>query len=348
MSNRKINLQCIHATMAGIKFVDAGNRSAYEILCLLVNKEKKSKKKAGASRYTLQLSPFWRKTLKKVALGPEYCRLVEEKFFQQQASLEKQFPVAIENCTKCTMEGIPKSIPYLNYTSQDAPQYVLGRRDVLWYTCYYHCPLFITLDSPTWTLLLNDIFIYCATLGKGGSGDYPVRLVTSSDDFVFDDETIDKKYVISKLQGKSNDFVTTREICQIVTYWGFQLYQSRKHKTIFFFVKPKRAPPPDFDLIQFISIGEICIPVRAEQSSKLPKQVPDKILKKGDTFPNPPSSLSKKEISSLIKSEVNIPQGLFGVECDKNPAVVKVASLNIMPPVPKKKRKKRKERKRDY
>jgi hypothetical protein len=132
-------------------------------------------------------------------------------------------------------QGVSGDIPLLN--TVNGKQFVLGRQRNL-FDYYNDKSHFITLNSQFWDLTyLNDVFIECATLKTSDFNEpnkFPVRIVLTKNLFDEPDKSLrvtsfDIDYTIST--------VLSREICQILKYTDFELYQSVEYKNIFFIGK---------------------------------------------------------------------------------------------------------------
>lgn len=134
------------------------------------------------------------------------------------------------------------SIPLFDMVvSRNRPrkQYVIGRMTNLkdYYTCQDY---FYTLDSNDWDSLyqINDLFIYCSQGSR--ENDFPIRIVTHPKRGIKnkDPDVGIAQYnllTIPHLMNQSSSIhISSRELCQIASYFKMSIYQSQDHPHIFF------------------------------------------------------------------------------------------------------------------
>jgi hypothetical protein len=132
-------------------------------------------------------------------------------------------------------QGTAKDIPLLN--TIHGKQIVLGRQRNL-FDYYNDKSKFITLNSKFWDpKYLNDIFIECAVIKTNDFTEpnlFPIRIVLTEN--LFDEP--DKLHNIT--QYDKNYQITTvlsKELCQILKYTDFEVFQSAEFPNIFFIGK---------------------------------------------------------------------------------------------------------------
>lgn len=150
-------------------------------------------------------------------------------------------------------------IPLLKRSAvKNCKQFVIGRVSQL-YPYYKDNKRFITLDLPndiwsdkyTYSMKMNDLFIYCAVNANkhckhSDLSFFPIRLVLSrKDGFLI------KKKISKRLSAEQSDMILrydkdkrfgsilAREVCQLIVLFGCNLYQSTTYPHIFFL---KRGP----------------------------------------------------------------------------------------------------------
>lgn len=144
-------------------------------------------------------------------------------------------------------------------------QFVLGRVHQL-RPYYIQTGKYITLTLPdhvwsdkwTFSLAMNDLFIYCAATAKRNCKDrnyVPIRIVLDKKDLVFFKQAVDDDMLLRKLERKRSErrfdrkreglspideihpnktVVLARELCQLTHLLGLGMYQSRVYPTLLF------------------------------------------------------------------------------------------------------------------
>ncbi len=148
-------------------------------------------------------------------------------------------------------QGKTKDIPLLD--TIHGKQIVLGRQRNL-FEYYNDKSKFITLNSKFWDpKYLNDIFIECAVIKTNDFTEpniFPIRIVLTENLFHEPDKlhnitAYDTNYQITT--------VLSKELCQILKYTDFEVFQSTEYPNIFFIGKSGL----DHDPVKFIKISSI-------------------------------------------------------------------------------------------